>query len=110
MRPLGAAQYRGLGQHGSVGASRLPPAVDRRSPRSYKGLTNERCVMATSTKRTTSSSSPTSSLPPDACFAERHEFALDRDTREAWERINRRPARTVAELGAMSDTPSPFTE
>jgi uncharacterized protein (DUF1778 family) len=43
-------------------------------------------------------------------LAERSEFALDRDAREAWERINRRPAHTLAGLRALIKRPSPFTE
>jgi uncharacterized protein (DUF1778 family) len=43
-------------------------------------------------------------------LADRDEFALDPESRGAWERINRRPARTLAGLRALIDRPSPFTE
>jgi len=43
-------------------------------------------------------------------LADRTEFALDPEARQAWERINRRRARSLAGLGQLMDRPSPFTE
>lgn len=42
-------------------------------------------------------------------LADRVEFTLDDESREAWERINRRPARDLAALRQLLDRPSPFT-
>lgn len=41
-------------------------------------------------------------------LADRTEFKLGSDGQEAWERINRRPARSLAGLRALMDRPSPF--
>lgn len=43
-------------------------------------------------------------------LADRTEFALDPEARQAWERINRRRARSLAGLRQLMDRPSPFTD
>ena len=43
-------------------------------------------------------------------LADRTEFALDAEARDAWERINRRRARSLAGLRDLMARPSPFTE
>ena len=42
-------------------------------------------------------------------LADRTEFALDAEARDAWERINRRRARSLAGLRDLMARPSPFT-
>jgi uncharacterized protein (DUF1778 family) len=43
-------------------------------------------------------------------LADRSEFRLDDEGRTAWERINRRPARSLAGLRDLVARPSPFAE
>jgi uncharacterized protein (DUF1778 family) len=43
-------------------------------------------------------------------LADRTEFSLGSDAREAWERINRRRARSLAGLRDLMARPSPFGE
>jgi uncharacterized protein (DUF1778 family) len=43
-------------------------------------------------------------------LADRTAFTLDAAGQQAWERINRRPARSLAGLRALMERPSPFTE
>jgi uncharacterized protein (DUF1778 family) len=43
-------------------------------------------------------------------LADRTEFALDPAAREAWERINRRRARSLAGLRSLMARPSPFAQ
>lgn len=43
-------------------------------------------------------------------LADRSEFALGPDAVEAWERINRRPARSLDGLRDLMTRPSPFTD
>jgi uncharacterized protein (DUF1778 family) len=43
-------------------------------------------------------------------LADRNEFVLDHDQRQAWEQINRRPARTLSGLRDLMARPSPFAE
>lgn len=43
-------------------------------------------------------------------LADRTEFTLDSHAREAWERINRRRARSLAGLRDLMTRPSPFTD
>jgi uncharacterized protein (DUF1778 family) len=43
-------------------------------------------------------------------LADRVEFSLDPDAQEAWERINRRPARSLAGLRELMARPSPFID
>ncbi|MDP2328618.1 MAG: DUF1778 domain-containing protein [Dehalococcoidia bacterium] len=43
-------------------------------------------------------------------LADRTAFTLDAEGQRAWERINRRPARSLAGLRALMERPSPFTE
>jgi uncharacterized protein (DUF1778 family) len=43
-------------------------------------------------------------------LADRREFVLDDARRQAWEQINRRPARTLSGLQDLMGRPSPFTE
>jgi uncharacterized protein (DUF1778 family) len=43
-------------------------------------------------------------------LADRHEFVLDDDQRDAWEQINRRSARTLSGLRDLMARPSPVTE
>ena len=43
-------------------------------------------------------------------LADRRELVLDDEARQAWERINRGPARTLASLRDLVARPSPFTE
>ncbi len=43
-------------------------------------------------------------------LADRTAFMLDAEGQQAWERINRRPARSLAGLRALMERPSPFTE
>lgn len=42
-------------------------------------------------------------------LADRTEFALDPEAQEAWERINRRRARTLTGLRELMTRPSPFS-
>jgi len=43
-------------------------------------------------------------------LADRIAFTLDAAGQRAWERINRRPARSLAGLRALMERPSPFAE
>jgi uncharacterized protein (DUF1778 family) len=43
-------------------------------------------------------------------LADRSEFVLDAEAQQAWEKINRRPARTLAGLRELMARPSPFAE
>lgn len=43
-------------------------------------------------------------------LADRTEFTLTREARQAWDTVNRRPARTLAGLRDLMNRPSPFTE
>ena len=43
-------------------------------------------------------------------LADRTEFVLDADAQEAWEELNRRPARDLPGLRAFMARPSPFAE
>jgi len=43
-------------------------------------------------------------------LADRTTFTLEAEGQRAWERINRRPARSLAGLRALMERPSPFTE
>lgn len=43
-------------------------------------------------------------------LADRTEFALGSDAVDAWEKINRRPARSLSGLRDLMSRPSPFTE
>lgn len=43
-------------------------------------------------------------------LADRLEFSLDAEAREAWERINRRDARDLAGLRELMVRPSPFVD
>ena len=43
-------------------------------------------------------------------LADRTEFALGSDAREAWEKINRRHARSLTGLRDLLERPSPFAE
>ncbi len=43
-------------------------------------------------------------------LADRHEFVLDDEAREMWERINRQPARPLASLRDLLARPSPFAD
>jgi len=43
-------------------------------------------------------------------LADRDQFVLTADAAEAWDAINRRPARDLAGLKALMARPSPFTE
>jgi uncharacterized protein (DUF1778 family) len=43
-------------------------------------------------------------------LADRSEFVLDAEAQRAWEKINRRPARTLAGLRELMARPSPFAE
>lgn len=43
-------------------------------------------------------------------LADRVEFKLGPDAQEAWERINRRPARSLAGLRELMARPSPFVD
>lgn len=43
-------------------------------------------------------------------LADRHEFTLDADALAAWERLNHRPARSLAGLHELLTRPSPFAE
>ena len=43
-------------------------------------------------------------------LADRTEFALRSEARDAWERINRRRARSLAGLRDLMTRPSPFTD
>lgn len=42
-------------------------------------------------------------------LADRTEFALDSEARDVWEKINSRPARSLAGLRDLMARPSPFT-
>jgi uncharacterized protein (DUF1778 family) len=42
-------------------------------------------------------------------LADRTEFMLGSEAREAWEKINRRPARSLTGLRELMARPSPFT-
>lgn len=41
-------------------------------------------------------------------LADREQFALDADAAKEWDRINRRPAQTIAGLRDLAERPSPF--
>ncbi len=43
-------------------------------------------------------------------LADRTEFTLEADARQAWEKINRRPSRSLAGLCDLMVRPSPFTD
>lgn len=43
-------------------------------------------------------------------LADRVEFSLEPDAQERWERINRRPARSLAGLRELMARPSPFAD
>lgn len=43
-------------------------------------------------------------------LADRTEFILTADERDAWDELNRRPARKLPGLRELMDRPSPFTE
>ena len=43
-------------------------------------------------------------------LADRTEFVLDAEAQEAWEELNRRPARDLPGLRALMARPSPFSE
>jgi len=43
-------------------------------------------------------------------LADRTEFTLGSEAQEAWERINRHPARSLAGLRELMARPSPFTD
>jgi uncharacterized protein (DUF1778 family) len=43
-------------------------------------------------------------------LADRSEFVLDAESRQAWERVNRRKARDLPGLRDLMQRPSPFTE
>jgi uncharacterized protein (DUF1778 family) len=43
-------------------------------------------------------------------LADRTEFTLTPETREAWDAVNRRPARALVGLRDLMNRPSPFTE
>jgi hypothetical protein len=43
-------------------------------------------------------------------LADRTEFTLEPDARQAWEKINRRPSRSLTGLRDLMVRPSPFTE
>ncbi len=49
-------------------------------------------------------------LAAQRVLADRREFLLDDEGREAWERINRQPARTLVGLRKLMERPSPFAE
>lgn len=43
-------------------------------------------------------------------LADRTEFSLEAEAQQAWEAINRRPARSLAGLRELMARPSPFTD
>lgn len=43
-------------------------------------------------------------------LADRTEFTLTPEARDAWDTLNRRPARTLTGLRQLMNRPSPFTE
>ena len=43
-------------------------------------------------------------------LADRTEFVLDTEAQEAWEELNRRPARDLPGLGEFMARPSPFAD
>jgi uncharacterized protein (DUF1778 family) len=47
-------------------------------------------------------------LAAQRVLADREQFVLDADGQKEWERINSRPARSLAELARLLQRPSPF--